>query len=211
MWYFDNGCVRYESAQWTVSLRAINDASAIVHRKVDGFFPLWLYEWTDYWVECQGAEVCSVTFGGEPAADGPTPSLKRYVYQNQLGHSRIVVTVDGETLPPLAVEVISRKLDKPPGDPLHYPTFYHRLRSDLVRRLTALPFAFSAPTFHRVEEVSEPPTPLFLLWFLQQNAERLTSAVNTILHRPHRHLTYAEEFLPVTQAFEITPRTLQAV
>jgi len=211
MWRFDGGCVKCESEKWTVSLRAINDASAIVHREAEGFFPFWLYEWTDYWVECRGASELSVTFGGEPAADGPTPHLKHYTYQNQIGHSRIVITMDGETLPPLDVEVISRKLDKPPGDPLHYPTFYHHLRSDLTRRLASLPFEFSAPTFHFVEEVSEPPTPLFLAWFLRQHAERLTSAVNTILHNPHRRLTQEEEFLPIAQAFEITPRTLQAI
>jgi hypothetical protein len=211
MWCFDNGCVSFESEKWTVSLRAINDVGAIMQREVEGFFPLWLYEWTDYWVECRRASELSVTFGGERAADGPTPNLKHYAYQNQIGHSRIVITIDGEELPPLEVEVISRKLDKPPGDPLHYPTFYDNLRSDLTRRIASLPFEFSAPTFHFVEEVNEPPTPLFLSWFLRQNAERLRSAVNTILHNPHRLLTGEEEFLPISQAFEITPRTLQAI
>ncbi len=212
-WTFDanNGCVRYESQGMTVSLRALNDASAIACREVEDFLPLWLYEWTDYWVECRGASELFATFGGEAAADGPTPHLKHYAYQNQLGHSRIVITVDGEKLPPLEVEVISRKLDKPPGDPLHYPTFYHRLRIDLNRRIASLPFEFSAPTYHLVEEINEPPAPLFLFWFLKQNAERLMSAVNTVLHTSHRCLTEEEEFLPIAQAFEITPRTLQAI
>ncbi len=219
VWKFDadGGCITFrdETRGWVVSLRSGQDAGAIVRRDEAGFFPLWLYEWTDYWLECRCVDghpvAFTATFGGEPAADGPTPNLKRYVYQNRVGHSHINVVVDGGSLPPLDVEVISRKLDKPIGDPLHYPTFYNNLRSDIHRRLASLPFVFSAPTFHCVEETSEPPTPLFLFWFLKQHGARLRSAVSAILANPHRRLTHEEDFLPISQAFEVTPRTLQAI
>lgn len=102
-------------------------------------------------------------FFGRKQAEHDPDGYYKFSYHNQIGHSVIQITVNDQPLPPLEVEVISPKLSLKKGDPLYYPDFYRALVDQLVEHSAALPFTFTAPTYHTVEASTEPPSPLFHL------------------------------------------------
>jgi len=178
-----------------------------------GLAPFFLWEWTEYRVcaEADQARVgLKVFFGDQQATEDPA-NYHKFTYHNQIGHSVIQVTIDGQPLPPLEVEVISKKLRLEEGHPLYYPDFYRALVDQLVEHSAALPFTFTAPTYHTVEESAEPPSPVFIFHFFRNNREELQEALETILGNPHRLLSEEEDFVPLPRVREVDADVLLSI
>jgi len=170
-----------------------------------GLAPFFLCEWAEYRVRVEGAQSRPQVFFGQEKVEKRDPDgYYRFSYQNQIGHSTIRIMIGDQFLPPLEVEVISKKLNLNRGDPLYYPDFYRALVDQLVEYSAALPFTFTAPTYHAVEESPEPPSPLFIFHFLKNNQEQLQEALETILGNPHRLLSEEEDFVPLPRVREVS-------
>lgn len=165
--------------------------------------PFFLWEWAEYRVRVEPAQSSlRVFFGHEPAEPDPD-GYHKFSYQNQIGRSTVRIMVGGQPLPPLEVEVISKKLSLNKGDPLYYPDFYRALVDQLVEHSATLPFTFTAPTYHAVEESAEPPSPLFIFHFLKNSREQRQEALETILGNPHRLLSEEEDFVSLPRVREV--------
>jgi len=168
-----------------------------------GLAPFFLWEWAEYRVRVEGAlSPLQVLFGHELAKSDPD-GYHKFSYQNRIGRSTVRIIAGRQPLPPLEVEVISKKLSLNKGDPLYYPDFYRALVDQLVEHSATLPFIFTAPTYHAVEESAEPPSPLFIFHFLRNNRERLQEALETILGNPYRLLSEEEDFVPLPRVKEV--------
>ncbi len=153
-----------------------------------------LEEWHEILVEApEGAQV---TFGGD-RAQRLTTTLHRYTYCNQVGRSRIRITLaNGRSLLPLEVAVLSPKYPTPGA----YLAFFEHLLADLTARSVQFPFHVAAPTGWPAAESARPPTLLFVYHFLRQHADLLGAAVETVLGAPHRALCEEEVVVPLPQA-----------
>jgi len=168
-----------------------------------GLAQFFLYEWTEYRVRVENAEARPQVFFGRERAKPDPDDYHKFSYQNQIGHSTIRIIIGDRPLPPLEVEVISKKLSLEKGDRLYYPDFYRALLDEIVEHSAALPFTFTAPTYHTVEESAEPPSPLFIFYFLKNNRAQLQEALETILGNPHRLLSEEEDFVPLPRVREV--------
>lgn len=158
--------------------------------------------------------------GRVPVTEGPTGSLRRIRFENQVGRATLAVTVDGVQMPDLPVEVVSAKL-LPRGvgesllteHPLYYPNFFQALWQGIVGYLASLPFAFTAPTGFAVGELGRPPDDLFLLHFLKEEntRQRFAEALEAVRRNPHRQLRRRDELVPLAQASEVTSATVAAI
>lgn len=165
--------------------------------------PFFLWEWVEYRVRVEGAESPLRVFFGHELAKSDPDGYAKFCYQNQIGRSMVRIIIGGQLLPPLEIEVISKKLSLNEGDPLYYPAFYRALVDQIVEHSATLPFTFTAPTYHAVEESVEPPSPLFIFHFLKNNREQLQEALETILGNPHRLLGEEEDFVSLPRVREV--------
>ncbi len=178
-----------------------------------GLARFFLWEWTEYRVRVDADQArvdMKVFFGDQQATEDPD-NYRKFSYKNQIGHSTIRIMVDDQPLPPLEVEVISEKLSLEKGDRLYYPDFYRALVDQIVEHSAALPFTFTAPTYHTVEESAEPPSPLFIFHFFKNNREQLQEALETILGNPHRLLSEEEDFVPLPLVTEVDADVLLSI
>jgi uncharacterized protein len=155
-----------------------------------------LFEWSDYWLECDGADGLRV---GDERLEPISRGLFRVRFENQLGLTYLQPYQGHKPLcQPLFVEVISRKFPSP----AHHLSFFSTLLNDLFARAARIPFTTSAPTSRSVTEALQPPTPLFVFHFLIQHAFALRTALAIIQAAPHRRLTDHPSFVALADAKE---------
>jgi predicted component of viral defense system (DUF524 family) len=93
-------------------------------------------------------------------------------------------------------------------DPLFYPKFLRALIDDLIRYLVSMPFDWGAPTEFPTEERVQPPSPIFVLHVLAQNAQRICHALQTIWRNPHRRLVTEERWVLLSEASSVDADTI---
>ena len=155
-----------------------------------------LYEWTDYWWECPGADRVRI---GSTWQDPITSGLFLLRFENELGLTALqAFGGDSPVGAPLHVEVISRKFP----DLSSHVTFLRSLLDDLFARAARLPLALAAPVGRAVVESLRPPSPIFTLHFLSQYAAALRAALAVIQASPHRQLRDRSGMVPIAEAAE---------
>ena len=153
-----------------------------------------LYEWTDYRIECPGADQMLV---GTQMLEPEFPGCFIVRFGNHLGLAAIQPFARGRPLcPPWQVEVLSRKFPTPKT----HLRFFSTLLKELFERAASLPFTISSMTRRSVVETLRPPTPLFMLHFLNQYGLQLTTALTTIRRSPHRQLVDHPDHVPLPEA-----------
>ena len=129
-------------------------------------------------------------------------------FENSLGAT--VLRFRGAPVPPLAVEVLTRKLGDA-ADPVSHVALYRRLVADVLAALITLPFAVSGATGHTTEREGAPAGPLFTLHFFLRHGRALAAALQAIDYAPHRVLTREELLQPVARARSVATGALRAV
>jgi hypothetical protein len=167
-------------------------------------------EWRELWVQVE-PKAQSVWFGEEEASEKPN-GWWAFTFRNYLGKSVIRIQfADGRIVTTDPIEVVSTKtplgLDKQ-DDPLFYPKFLRALIDDLIRYLVSMPFDWSAPTEFATEERVQPPSPIFVLHVLAQNAQRICHALQTIWRNPHRRLVTEERWILLSEASSVDADTI---
>jgi predicted component of viral defense system (DUF524 family) len=71
-----------------------------------------------------------------------------------------------------------------------------------------MPFDWSAPTEFPTEERVQPPSPIFVLHVLAQNAQRICHALQTIWRNPHRRLVTEERWVLLSEASSVDADTI---
>jgi len=167
-------------------------------------------EWRELWVQVK-PEAQSIWFGEEEASEKPN-GWWALTFRNYLGKSVIRIQfADGRIVTTDPIEVVSPKtplgLDKQ-DDPLFYPKFLRALIDDLIRYLVSMPFDWGAPTEFPTEERVQPPSPIFVLHVLAQNARRICHALQTIWRNPHRRLVTEERWVLLSEASSVDADTI---
>lgn len=164
-----------------------------------------LEEWSDYWLEIPEAEWLRV---GNQRLVPVRARVFRLRFENRLGLARIQPFADGASLcAPIAVEVVSSKFPSPQ----EHCGFFRVLLEDLFARSARLPFDLAGPTERGVTESLQPPTPLFVLHFLSQYADKLRGALALIQARPHRCLAERIDRVPLAEASQVDAGVLQDI
>lgn len=167
-------------------------------------------EWRELWVQVE-PKAQSVWFGKKEASEKPN-GWWAFTFRNYLGKSVIRIQfADGRIVTTDPIEVVSPKtplgLDKQ-DDPLFYPKFLRALIDDLIRYLVSMPFDWGAPTEFPTEERVQPPSPIFVLHVLAQNAQRICHALQTIWRNPHRRLVNEERWVLLSEASSVDADTI---
>jgi predicted component of viral defense system (DUF524 family) len=167
-------------------------------------------EWRELWVQVE-PKAQSAWFGEEEASEKPN-GWWAFTFRNYLGKSVIRIQfADGRIVTTDPIEVVSPKtplgLDKQ-DDLLFYPKFLRALIDDLIRYLVSMPFDWSAPTEFSTEERVQPPSPIFVLHVLAQNAQRICHALQTIWRNPHRRLVTEERWVLLSEASSVDADTI---
>ena len=102
-------------------------------------------------------------------------------FENSLGAT--VLRFRGAPVPPLAVEVLTRKLGDA-ADPVSHVALYRRLVADVLAALITLPFAVSGATGHTTEREGAPAGPLFTLHFFLRHGQDLGGGAASHRLRP---------------------------
>jgi predicted component of viral defense system (DUF524 family) len=71
-----------------------------------------------------------------------------------------------------------------------------------------MPFDWGAPTEFPTEERVQPPSPIFVLHVLAQNAQRICHALQTIWRNPHRRLVTEERWVLLSEASSVDADTI---
>ena len=162
------------------------------------------FGWRDYFLELPGTDELQVgTERIHPIRAGS--NLFRLRFENQLGLARLQPFAGGRPrAAPVYIEVISPKF-RTLATHLH---FFKALLDDLFHRAARLPFTFAGETARGVSEALRPPTPLFILHFLNQYHRQLRNALAAIHGMPHRRLADAAAVVPPWEASEVEPDVL---
>jgi predicted component of viral defense system (DUF524 family) len=169
-------------------------------------------EWRELWVQVK-PEAQSIWFGEEEASEKPN-GWWAFTFQNYLGKSVIRIRfADGRIVTTDPIEVVSPKTpleldEQDKDDPLFYPKFLRALIDDLIRYLVSMPFDWGAPTEFPTEERVQPPSPIFVLHVLAQNAQRICHALQTIWRNPHRRLVTEERWVLLSEASSVDADTI---
>jgi predicted component of viral defense system (DUF524 family) len=190
---------------WGEGVRFVSD-----DLKKVGIADIAVPEWQELWVQVK-PEAQSIWFGEEEASEKPN-GWWAFTFRNYLGKSVIRIQfADGRIVTTDPIEVVSPKtplgLDKQ-DDLLFYPKFLRALIDDLIRYLVSMPFDWGAPTEFSTEERVQPPSPIFVLHVLAQNAQRICHALQTIWRNPHRRLVTEERWVLLSEASSVDADTI---
>jgi len=190
---------------WGEGVRFVSD-----DLKKVGIADIVVPEWRELWVQVE-PKAQSIWFGEEEASEKPN-GWWAFTFRNYLGKSVIRIQfADGRIVTTDPIEVVSPKtplgLDKQ-DDPLFYPKFLRALIDDLIRYLVSMPFDWGAPTEFATEERVQPPSPIFVLHVLAQNAQRICHALQTIWRNPHRRLVTEERWVLLSEASSVDADTI---
>jgi predicted component of viral defense system (DUF524 family) len=164
-------------------------------------------EWRELWVQVK-PEAQSIWFGEEEASEKPN-GWWAFTFRNYLGKSVIRIQfADGRIVTTDPIEVVSPKTPLDEEHDLFYPKFLRALIDDLIRYLVSMPFDWGAPTEFPTEERVQPPSPIFVLHVLAQNAQRICHALQTIWRNPHRRLVTEERWVLLSEASSVDADTI---
>jgi predicted component of viral defense system (DUF524 family) len=164
-------------------------------------------EWRELWVQVE-PKAQSIWFGEEEASEKPN-GWWAFTFRNYLGKSVIRIQfADGRIVTTDPIEVVSPKTPLDEEHDLFYPKFLRALIDDLIRYLVSMPFDWSAPTEFATEERVQPPSPIFVLHVLAQNAQRICHALQTIWRNPHRRLVTEERWVLLSEASSVDADTI---
>jgi predicted component of viral defense system (DUF524 family) len=164
-------------------------------------------EWRELWVQVK-PEAQSIWFGEEEASEKPN-GWWAFTFRNYLGKSVIRIRfADGRIVTTDPIEVVSPKTPLDEEHDLFYPKFLRALIDDLIRYLVSMPFDWGAPTEFATEERVQPPSPIFVLHVLAQNAQRICHALQTIWRNPHRRLVTEERWVLLSEASSVDADTI---
>ncbi|MFA0756689.1 MAG: hypothetical protein YPKNTGVA_002215, partial [Candidatus Fervidibacter sp.] len=164
-------------------------------------------EWQELWVQVK-PEAQSIWFGEEEASEKPN-GWWAFTFRNYLGKSVIRIQfADGRIVTTDPIEVVSPKTPLDEEHDLFYPKFLRALIDDLIRYLVSMPFDWGAPTEFATEERVQPPSPIFVLHVLAQNAQRICHALQTIWRNPHRRLVTEERWVLLSEASSVDADTI---
>jgi predicted component of viral defense system (DUF524 family) len=164
-------------------------------------------EWRELWVQVK-PKAQSIWFGEEEASEKPN-GWWAFTFRNYLGKSVIRIQfADGRIVTTDPIEVVSPKTPLDEEHDLFYPKFLRALIDDLIRYLVSMPFDWGAPTEFATEERVQPPSPIFVLHVLAQNAQRICHALQTIWRNPHRRLVTEERWVLLSEASSVDADTI---
>jgi predicted component of viral defense system (DUF524 family) len=164
-------------------------------------------EWRELWVQVE-PKAQSIWFGEEEASEKPN-GWWAFTFRNYLGKSVIRIRfADGRIVTTDPIEVVSPKTPLDEEHDLFYPKFLRALIDDLIRYLVSMPFDWGAPTEFPTEERVQPPSPIFVLHVLAQNAQRICHALQTIWRNPHRRLVTEERWVLLSEASSVDADTI---
>ena len=213
-WRLVDGRLLWQTADLAVAIDALGGppAGAPAHlprlaEALPGVSPFVLWEWTTYRITVSPPRPgLDIRYGDAWAQDlGQGVYLLRF--ENSLGAT--VLRFRGAPVPPLAVEVLTRKLGDA-ADPVSHVALYRRLVADVLAALITLPFAVSGATGHTTEREAAPAGPLFTLHFFLRHGRALAAALQAIDYAPHRVLTREELLQPVARARSVATGALRA-
>ncbi|AMM53825.1 DUF2357 domain-containing protein [Pyrococcus kukulkanii] len=175
---------------------------------------VYLFEWQEYMII--GNREFSVKTG-EYIARAEKINKDTYIanlqFKNYIGKARIEI-IDEEGRLTLEWEVLSDKVGKiyREGDIVEkHERLYRALVDSITKKAVALPFSVSTPTAFSVKESEEPVNELFAYHFLVNNRERIISAYEEILKRPHRKLVEREEWVNFWEVSEVEEGTVLSI
>jgi predicted component of viral defense system (DUF524 family) len=192
---------------WGEGVRFVSD-----DLKKVGIADIAVPEWRELWVQVE-PKAQSIWFGEEEASEKPN-GWWAFTFRNYLGKSVIRIQfADGRIVTTDPIEVVSPKTplgldEQDKDDPLFYPKFLRALIDDLIRYLVSMPFDWGAPTEFPTEERVQPPSPIFVLHVLAQNAQRICHALQTIWRNPHRRLVTEERWVLLSEASSVDADTI---
>jgi predicted component of viral defense system (DUF524 family) len=164
-------------------------------------------EWRELWVQVE-PKAQSVWFGKKEASEKPN-GWWAFTFRNYLGKSVIRIQfADGREVTTDPIEVVSSKTPLDEKHDLFYPKFLRVLIDNLIRYLVSMPFDWGAPTEFATEERVQPPSPIFVLHVLAQNAQRICHALQTIWRNPHRRLVTEERWVLLSEASSVDADTI---
>ncbi|MFA0766822.1 MAG: hypothetical protein OXFUSZZB_000150 [Candidatus Fervidibacter sp.] len=164
-------------------------------------------EWRELWVQVE-PKAQSAWFSEEEASEKPN-GWWAFTFRNYLGKSVIRIQfADGRIVTTDPIEVVSPKTPLDEEHDLFYPKFLRALIDDLIRYLVSMPFDWGAPTEFPTEERVQPPSPIFVLHVLAQNAQRICHALQTIWRNPHRRLVTEERWVLLSEASSVDADTI---
>lgn len=117
--------------------------SIVENTDLNNFSKFWIFEWTEYRVRFIDTEG-KVKIKSLPV-DKDKDGYFKFCYQNYIGKSKIEFEIPGQSIPPLEIEIISKKLSEKDSD-LYYPKFYSKLVNEITNKIYSLPFQIITPT-----------------------------------------------------------------
>ncbi|ADT85206.1 DUF2357 domain-containing protein [Thermococcus barophilus] len=183
---------------------------------------LYLFEWQEYMII--GEKEFSVRIGDEKIEAekiNENTYIATFQFKNYIGKTHIEIL---EGTKPISLEfknfeVLSEKVGKiynvSPENTEEliqkHEELYNALLKYISEKSISLPFSVSAPTAFGVEESEEPMSELFVYHFLVNNRERIISAYEEIIRRPHRKLVEREEWLNFWEVSEVDEDTVMSI
>ena len=179
-------------------------------------------EWKELWICVKGnsEKIEKVYFGEEEAKVKPN-GFWVFTFQNYLGKSFIRVkfkeskeSKESKEIKTDPIEVISSKTplneknEKNEENPLYYPKFLKALIDGIIEHIVSAPFYLPSPTEFPTAEYPYPPSLIFILHTLAQNADILIQALQTIWHNPYRKLKTEERWVLLNKATNVDVDTI---
>jgi len=170
-------------------------------------------EWKELWIGVEynsenKKEIKKIYFGEQEAQQKPN-GLWTFTFRNYLGKSFIRIIFDNTEFKSPPIEVISEKTPiNVESDSLFYPKFLKILLDELIKYLISLPFDLGSPTEFPTTEYPHPPSLIFILHTLAQNADTLIQALQTIWHNPYRKLKTEERWVLLNEATNVDVDTI---
>ncbi|AEC52747.1 hypothetical protein PNA2_1832 [Pyrococcus sp. NA2] len=183
----------------------------------------YLFEWVDYYLEVPGNGEFKV-FLGDEEAEVISNNLYKITSKNYIGKSKLEIRKNGRTILRIDVEIISEKFAKIGKNKVedvnestigrvieNYRTFVEAITAELKRRALELPFSIKSPTGFEFVESDDPVSELFAYHFLRNNKDRIISAYEEILKRPHKKLLEELGWVHFWEVSEIDEDTILSI
>ncbi len=138
--------------------------------------------------------------------------------KNYIGKSHIIVSKNDIKIKYKPIEIISKKFKyiENKKDVIEtYNSFISQMISDIIKSIEfiKLPFHITSPTAFPVRETDAPMDELFALHFMinNKNKNRIISAYEEILRRPHKKLVESREFARFDEVSEADEEVLLSI
>lgn len=171
-----------------------------------------LVEWKKYIVRTTPGTAHQLRLGGIPQ---PVLAWERkagyfpFRFENHLGYTTFTLHDEAGRIvdESCRVEVVTDKLNGQTG----YQDTLSQMLKELYQRVATLPFYVAAPTHYGSSASAHPPAPLLTLYFLLQNRQIITQALEMIQASPHRKLRDYPDFVPLHEANDLDAEVLVSI